>query len=125
MRRPTLYLAALAVGALLGGACLDEDLTLNAECIDGEDCASSQTCVATPEQTQNGLNGWCRPNSDCAPGEQPGCVCDAAQCTSSFDGISLEAKPTCADLTGTALDTCREEPPTVGDCICLIVQPDE
>ena len=69
----------LAGAALLGfavacGTPLDE-LLLDALCLDDEDCAPSQNCVFTGYQVTGATLGWCRNDSSCSLGAQPGCGC--------------------------------------------------
>lgn len=116
----------LGFAAVLGasvGACFDDELTLNTECITGEDCGPGQVCFGTPYQDANMLNAWCRPSEECAAGEQPGCRCEAGDCVSSFDGFTLiEVAEACVSMTNAAdLDACEmENPVELNDCICVL-----
>ena len=111
---------AMVLGASVG-ACFDDELTLNTECVTGKDCGPGQICKGTPYQEANGLNSWCRPTNECAAGEQPGCKCDAGDCISSFDGLTLiEVREECILLEGMDLEDCMVEEATLADCFCIV-----
>ena len=80
---------ALVIAAAFGLACVDGDEIINGLCDSGDDCWRDQTCVKTPAQ-QSGL-GWCRPDSGCAIGEQPGCRCktESGGVTGTCDGLAV------------------------------------
>ena len=112
-----LFLAA-GLGVTVG-ACFDDELTLNTECDVGDDCGPGQTCTRTMYQLSIGEFGWCRPDSSCAVGEQPGCECDAQMCTgSSLVGVAS----TCVSMTSAMeLETCMtDNPSSLTDCVCVI-----
>ena len=119
--RTWLQVGFAAVLGVSVGACFDDELTLNTECVSGEDCGPGQVCFGTPYQDANMLNAWCRPSNECAAGEQPGCRCNAGDCVSSFDGLTLvEVREECVLLEGEELDTCMMEEATLPDCFCIV-----
>lgn len=77
MRRAIILASLLggSVGVAWGcGESLD-DLLLDALCDTDDDCAPGQKCEPNYYQTQAGGQGWCRNDSSCAVGAQPGCAC--------------------------------------------------
>ena len=121
MRRVGMMLA-VALGVTVG-ACLDDELTLNSECLSSDDCVNDQTCIITPEQQDHDQNGWCRDDGGCAVGSQPGCECDGVSCSNAFDSsITIEAvHPDCVGEPDEMRETCKTETPAqVGACVCLI-----
>ncbi len=73
-----LGLFGIALTAFLG--CSLEDALENAPCNDDDDCLGEYTCVRTAHQEATLDVGWCRPEGQCAPGVQEGCVSPSGTC---------------------------------------------
>ncbi len=103
MRRAIILASLLggSVGVAWGcGESLD-DLLLDALCDTDDDCAPGQKCIRTGYQATAGAQGWCRNDSSCSSGSQPGCEC-------LLVGAEYQCDPTTElNITGsTSLEGC-------------------
>jgi hypothetical protein len=78
MNTNKLLLIAVAATLGLAIACGEslEDILIDAVCDSDDDCAPKQNCYRTLYQQVAGGQGWCRNDSSCSRGTQPGCTCD-------------------------------------------------